>query len=150
VLVPGLAGVFLAWRWHSHKALPGGSRVPEDPAASDRWLIRWCALIFGLYLVLAPTIHPWYLTLVLLLLPFYWPTDDESGTMRRWIWPWIYFMFVEAITYLAYSGISTPAISDLELLQTIGYIPFWLLFIWAVLSEFSITLDFSHISIKNQ
>ena len=79
VLVPGLAGVFLAWRWHSHKALPGGSRVPEDPAASDRWLIRWCALIFGLYLVLAPTIHPWYLTLVLLLLPFFWPTDDEIG-----------------------------------------------------------------------
>ena len=121
---PGLLG--LAFGWQVGR-LGAGSH--SDAAANDRSVVRWAALPFGLYLLLAPTVHPWYLTLVLALLPFYWPAQGEGPAIRRWIWPWVYFMFFEAFTYLAYSGVSAPA--NLALIRTAGYLPLWGLLIWA-------------------
>jgi hypothetical protein len=122
----------------------GGSIGQIDPTVVNRRLLRWMALPFGIYLALAPTVYPWYLTLVLVMLPFLWTGDgEEARHARRWIWPWIYFMFLEAFTYLAYSGVSAPR--GLELIRTLGYIPFWLLLVWAGLPEVKILLDLSRI-----
>ena len=41
----------------------------SDLTARNRVLIRWVILPFSL-LLLTPTIHPWYLALVFILLPF--------------------------------------------------------------------------------
>ena len=92
-------------------------------------MLRQAILPFGLYLLLTPTVHPWYLTLVLALLPFYWPAPGEALAIRRWLWPWVYFMFFEAFTYLVYSGMSAP--TGLVWIQTAAYLPFWGLLLWA-------------------
>lgn len=118
---PALAGLALGW-------LNVPARGVDAPAAR-RSLARWSAMPFGLYLLLSPTVHPWYLALVLALLPFFWPADGESRSIRRWIWPWVYFMFFEAFTYLAYSGAGAPA--GLALIRTAAYLPFWGLLAWA-------------------
>ena len=48
VLVPGLAGAFLAWQaWHKQKAHPGSSKVLVDQAVSNRHIIRRSAMILG-------------------------------------------------------------------------------------------------------
>jgi hypothetical protein len=99
-------------------------------AVENRRFIRLAALPFAAYLLLAHTIHPWYLALMLVLLPFFWPAPGENAAIRRWIWPWIYFMFFEAFTYLSYTGIDAP--QGLPLIQTAAYLPFWLLIIWSV------------------
>jgi hypothetical protein len=141
VAAPALLGLVLGWQaWQLADSPPGGS-----PAA-DRALVRWAALPFGLYLLLAPTVHPWYLTLVLALLPFFWPAEGEAPAVGRWIWPWVYFTFFEAFTYLAYSGLSEPA--GLALIRTAGYLPLWGLLIWA--THGLQTLDLSPVNGKNQ
>jgi hypothetical protein len=124
VAAPGLLGLVLGWHvWR----LKGGRC--DDPTGTDRTLLRWAALPFGMYLLLAPTVHPWYLTLLLALLPFFWPALGEGPAVRRWIWPWVYFMFFNAFTYLAYSGISAP--DGLDLIRTAFYLPLWGLLVWA-------------------
>lgn len=99
--------------------------------------MRLAILPFGLYLLLTPTVHPWYLSLVLALLTFCWPAQGESAATRRWIWPWVYFMFFEGFTYLAYSGISEPVGDGLALISTAGYLPLWGLLVWARLPRAS-------------
>jgi alpha-1,6-mannosyltransferase len=144
-VVPGLSGLLFGWlAWWMERVRRGFSTLPADQAVSDRRLLRWMALPFGLYLVLSSTIHPWYLTLVLALLAFFWPAEGENENSRRWIWPWVYFMFFEAFTYLAYSGAGAPR--GLDRIQLIAYVPFWLLFVWAGLSKVQILLDQSRIS----
>jgi hypothetical protein len=66
---------------------------------------------------------------MLVLLPFFWPAPGEQPAVSRWIWPWIYFMFFEAFTYLSYTGIEAPP--GLPLIQTAAYLPFWLLILWS-------------------
>jgi alpha-1,6-mannosyltransferase len=125
LLIPGFVGILLgveAW-------LNEGTHH-SDLTAWNRVLIRWAILPFSLFLLVTPTIHPWYLALVFILLPFFWPAVGEDTAIKRWIWPWIYFMFFEAFTYLSYIGITTPP-AGLEMVQTVAYLPFWGLLIWA-------------------
>jgi alpha-1,6-mannosyltransferase len=118
----GLAAGLLLWR--------NQDAGVDDAAVFNRRIIRLAALPFAAYLLLAHTIHPWYLALMLVLLPFFWPAPGETAAISRWIWPWIYFMFFEAFTYLSYTGIDAP--QGLPLIQTAAYLPFWLLIIWSM------------------
>jgi alpha-1,6-mannosyltransferase len=119
LLVPALVSGLVGWRLWREKD-------DVDPLR----LVRLAAYPFAAYLLLAHTIHPWYITLMLVLLPFFWPAPGEQPAVSRWIWPWIYFMFFEAFTYLSYTGIEAP--QGLPLIQTSAYLPFWLLILWSV------------------
>jgi alpha-1,6-mannosyltransferase len=125
LVVPALVGLAAGlWLWRSDRNSTG------DAVTRNRCLLRLAALPFAAYLLLAHTIHPWYLALMLVLLPFFWPAPGETLTLRRWIWPWVYFMFFEAFTYLTYTGIEAPA--GLPLIQTAAYLPFWFLLFWGM------------------
>jgi alpha-1,6-mannosyltransferase len=124
LFAPGLVGLLLGWHlWRER-----GMRQAASPSAHRRFA-RWVALPLGLYLLLTPTVHPWYITLVLVLLPFFWPAPGEDPRVWRWAWPWVYFTFFSAFTYLAYTGASAPP--GLDLLRTAAYLPFWALLVWA-------------------
>ena len=66
------------------------------PVGTARDLLRGCLVLLGLYLVLATTVHPWYLVWGLVLVPF------TSLTRGAWMWAsWAAFP-----TYLTYVGAS--------------------------------------------
>jgi alpha-1,6-mannosyltransferase len=102
----------------------------SEAAVSVLRMVRLASLPFALYLLLSHTIHPWYLALMICLLPFFWPSPGEDPSVSRWIWPWIYYMFFAAYTYISYTAVVAPG--GLPLIQTAAYLPFWLLVIWAL------------------
>jgi alpha-1,6-mannosyltransferase len=120
LVVPALVGMALGLRqWFT----------PET-GQDTLHLVRLAAFPFAVYLLLTHTIHPWYLALMLVLLPFFWPAPGENAAVSRWIWPWTYYMFFAAFTYVAYTGVDAP--SGLPLIQTAAYLPFWLLLLWSM------------------
>ena len=54
------------------------------------------------YLLLTPTVHPWYALIILIFLPFLAPGETEP----RWFWlaiiPWLYLSGALIFSYLTY------------------------------------------------
>lgn len=69
---------------------------------SPRANLRLMALPFAAYLLLTPTLHPWYALILLAFLPFWTPAEKES----RWLWlavlPWLYLSASLVFSYLTY------------------------------------------------
>lgn len=67
-----------------------------------RAALRLMAAPFGIYIVLAPVMHPWYLLSFLVLLIFVMPAADESPV--RWTFgvPWLYLAAASTLSYLTY------------------------------------------------
>lgn len=74
------------------------ARGLDRPRAS----LRLMALPFMAYILLIPTVHPWYLLALLAFLPFLPPTEMET----RWHWlaalPWLYLSWAVALSYWTY------------------------------------------------
>lgn len=77
-------------------------QLNTDPVMGGRVLARLSLLPVGVYLLLSPTIHPWYVTWVMPFLPFFMPVKDEPARIWRWAIPWIYFSISVVFSYLAY------------------------------------------------
>lgn len=67
-----------------------------------RSVVRLMAVPFGIYVLLAPVMHPWYLLSFLTLLIFVMPADDEPNL--RWLLgvPWFYLAATSTLSYLTY------------------------------------------------
>ncbi len=87
--------------WSARKEWMFG-QVDSDPVMGGRVLVRLSLLPVGVYLLLSPTIHPWYVTWVIPFLPFFMTVKDEPAWIWRWAIPWIYFSISVAFSYLAY------------------------------------------------
>ena len=70
-----------------------------EPARAQ---LRLMMVPFAAYLLLTPTVHPWYVLIVLAFLPFQAPRPAES--LRRWLalGPWVYLSGAVALSYLTY------------------------------------------------
>jgi hypothetical protein len=79
-------------------------------------LPRRITLVLGLTLLVASTIHVWYLSWLLVLLPLVWREDAWKG----WDWAWLLFALTAELPYLTYfyNG-NTP------LFQWIRPLEFW-------------------------
>ncbi len=140
----GAAVLGTSWlAWHSH-----GDQLR---------ILRLAAIPLGAYILLTPTLHPWYLTLIIPLLPFLkylyeekfkigdqskmpatagLPTEPKSvrNAVRvipqLFIWPWIYFSIAVAFSYLTYyDPVNLREYSQVRLLE---YIPTYALLLWAL------------------
>ena len=100
----------------------------EDHPGSILKLIRLSLIPLGAYLLLTPTVHPWYVTFVIPFLPFFF-TDDKK--YFRYLFPWIYFSIVVAFSYLAY--LDPNDFRELRWVRLLEYIPFYGLLIWPML-----------------
>lgn len=71
-------------------------------AGNLRTEFRWIAVPLMAYILLTPTLHPWYLMLLLVFVPFLSPHPTESR--QRWwsLLPWLYFSWALALSYLTY------------------------------------------------
>jgi alpha-1,6-mannosyltransferase len=97
--------------------------------ANNLALLRLAAVPLAAYLLLATTVHPWYVTLVIPLLPFLPPRRGEVASRRRLVVPWLYFSAVVSLTYLTYLDPVNPRESDL--VRLVEYVPLYVLLIWS-------------------
>lgn len=87
-------------------------------------LIRLAMLPFGAYLLLTATVHPWYVTLILPLLPFF-----KSSHYKYFLWPWLYFSMAVPLSYLTY--LDPNNLREYSWVRLVEYIPVYGLLLWA-------------------
>ncbi len=86
-----------------------------------RHALRLMAVPLMGYVVLTSILHPWYLLILVALLPFLTPAADEPA--RRWWWlaPWIYLGAAVGFSYLTYRD---PArFGELEWVRRLEWYP---------------------------
>jgi alpha-1,6-mannosyltransferase len=98
--------------------------------ADNLALLRLAVVPLAAYLLVATTVHPWYVTFVIPLLPFLPPRRGEAARRRRLVVPWLYFSAVVSLTYLTYLDPANPRESDL--VRLVEYVPLYVLLIWSV------------------
>ena len=81
------------------------------------------------FLLLTTTVHPWYVTLLIPLLPFLLPKQGEATHSGRFLWPWIYFSIAVAFSYATYWD--PDNLREYRLVRQVEYIPLYLLLAWA-------------------
>jgi SAM-dependent methyltransferase len=97
---PGdLLGPLLRWTFLGVSAWVGLRRAVHDPRA----VLEGALLLMGAYLVLATTVHPWYLLWGLPLLAF----------VEGWRTPWLWAAWAAFPTYFVYTGAPTTPIAFL-------------------------------------
>jgi hypothetical protein len=98
-------------------------------AKTPRNCLRLMTVPLMAYLLLTPTVHPWYLLLLLAFVPFLSPTSSESSWHWLAIFPWIYLSGALVLSYLTY--LDPQDFRELEWVRNIEWWPVWiLLVIW--------------------
>jgi hypothetical protein len=93
--------------------------------------LRLMTLPIAAYILLSPTMHPWYLMFLLVFLPFLAPTDHEGG--RFWLMsaPWLYLSGALIFSYLTY--LDPHQFGELEWVRRLEWLPTLVLLGTAVL-----------------
>ena len=114
----GTLGLVLlgVWRW---------SWRSEDDLA----MLRLAIVPLAAYLLLATTVHPWYATLIIPLLPFLTPRRQEDNSISRYLLPGIYFTGAVALSYLTYLDPVNPR--EYDAVRLVEYVPLYGMLIWA-------------------
>jgi hypothetical protein len=121
VLVAG----WLAWRLDTDQRRGSKQRILA--------LLRLALLPLGAYVLFTPTVHPWYVTILIPFLAFYWPAQEESPTVKRLAWPWLYLSCAVAFSYITY--LDRDNLRELYWVRLVEYLPCYALLAWAVLSQ---------------
>jgi hypothetical protein len=88
---------------------------------SNLALLRLALLPLGAYLLLATTVHPWYVTFIVPLLPFLAP--------HKAAWAWLYFSASVALSYLTY--LDPANLREYDSVRLLEYTPLYLLLLWS-------------------
>ncbi|MCP5098753.1 MAG: hypothetical protein GY943_24645 [Chloroflexi bacterium] len=93
------------------------ARTKKTPSTT----LRLAIIPFIAYVLLIPTLHPWYIIILLIFLPFLTPTATESK--QRWllITPWIYLSGALIFSYLTY--LDPLNFGELEWVRNLEWIP---------------------------
>ena len=133
VMALGLGGtMFAVWR--------KGQRFETELG-----LLRLAIVPFAAYLLLATTVHPWYATWIVPLLPFLGQVlsrnqDVEGASLcpvssQAFLWPLLYISLVVPLSYLSYLDPAHPR--EYALVRALEYVPLFLLLLWAAYRSFS-------------
>ena len=102
----------------------------------DLALLQLTVVPLAAYLLLATTVHPWYVTLIIPLLPFLPPRKGGSGTVApqatrtaRFLLPWLYFSAAVSLSYLTY--LDPANLREYDLVRLVEYVPLYLLLVWS-------------------
>jgi len=93
-------------------------------------LLRVATVPLGAYLVLTTTVHPWYVAIIVPLLPFLLGREGEAPAWNRLVWPWVYLSAAVSLSYLTY--LDPANLREYDWIRRVEYLPFYLLLIWAV------------------
>lgn len=108
VVLLGFAAIFAHWQAQSRS-----SEITDLP--------KFAILPLGAYLLLSPTIHPWYVTIIMPFLVFL-PAAQR--------WPWIYLSLTVAFSYLTY--LNPDDLREYTFVRWVEYIPVYVLLIWGL------------------
>ena len=122
ILISTIAAGILAWKIDN--PLKTGFRQRSIS------LLRLALIPLGAYLLFTTTVHPWYVTVILLFLPFLLPRIGEKSDLSRFIWPLIYISCSIALSYTTYADPGN--LREFYHIRQLEYIPFYLLLGWAV------------------
>jgi hypothetical protein len=111
-------------------AVLGGIWYKERQIEDDLSLLRLAMIPLAAYLLLTTTVHPWYVTLVIPLLPFLTPRANEEPKLNRRLLPWLYFALAVAFSYLTYLDVEN--LREYDAARLLEYVPFYLLLIWSI------------------
>jgi alpha-1,6-mannosyltransferase len=92
-------------------------------------LIRLSVIPIGSYLLFTHTVHPWYVTFIVPLLPFLLPGENEESQVKRFMWPWLYFSIAVSSSYITY--LDPQNLQEYDLIRLVEYLPVFSLLIWA-------------------
>jgi len=98
--------------------------------ADNLSLLRLAMVPLAAYLLLTTTVHPWYVTLVIPLLPFLTPRAGEEAKLNRRLLPWLYFALAVAFSYLTYLDVEN--LREYDSARLLEYVPLYLLLIWSI------------------
>lgn len=153
LIVTSTLGLVLVAVWWKSRRWEGDGRIDEmirvDPGPSPTQgggalpspagkgiegsgrleLLRLAIVPVAAYLLLTTTVHPWYVTLIIPLLPFLLPKRGETTVWGRFLWPWLFFSAAVSLSYLTYFDPANPR--EFDLIRQVEYIPLYLLLIWA-------------------
>jgi hypothetical protein len=134
----GLVLLAVGWvSWRNAKRRPpaeGATDSPSDsasPPSDDLTLLRLALIPLTAFLLLTTTVHPWYVTLVIPLLPFLLPKEAEATVSGRFLWPLLYFSLAVSLSYVTYWN--PESYREYNYVRGVEYIPFFLLLAWAAL-----------------
>ena len=105
-------------------------------------LPRRMMLILGLTLLVASTVHPWYITWVVILLPLVWGEQFGTGfSFKWWDLAWLLYCALGQLPYLTYAGDG----SAYAWASPLEYLPLyaaagWTLWRWQVSQRLAIKL----------
>lgn len=115
----GLIAVILVGVWLTARRRQGA-----------RATLRLTAVPFMVYTLLTPTVHPWYILILIAFLPFLAPGESES----RWLWlpvlPWLYLSGALIFSYLTY--LDPQNFGELEWVRRLEWLPALALLLVAV------------------
>ncbi len=104
-----------------------GARIRLDPRAA----LRLMAVPLMAYLLLTPTLHPWYLLILLAFVPFLTPGPAESRRYWLAVLPWLYLSGAIAFSYFTYVDPSDfreyEWVRRVEWLPTLALLALWLI-----------------------
>jgi hypothetical protein len=97
----------------------------------DLSLLRLALVPLTAYLLLTTTVHPWYVTLIVPLLPFLLPRRGSSSRAGRFLLPGLIWPAVVTLSYLTYKDPSS--LREFALVRWLQYVPLYASLVWAAL-----------------
>jgi hypothetical protein len=110
-------------------------------------LLQLATVPLAACLLLATTVHPWYVTLIIPLLPFLLPKKGnrplerpptaaqaalvapQAARTARFLLPWLYFSAAVSLSYLTY--LDPANLREYDLVRLVEYVPLYLLLVWS-------------------
>jgi hypothetical protein len=139
-------GVIEANRWGKHIVggvmllILAGVWLEARRRRSPRALLRLMAWPFIGYILLTPTLHPWYFLILFIFTPFLPPAETESPWRWLAVVPWVYFSGAVALSYVTY--LDPLDLREFEWVRKTEWWPTLLLFmLWLILSAANIGRD---------
>lgn len=131
LIIPASMAFWSAWRGDTpqHGGIAGRNLI----------LLRLAVIPGAAYLVTTPTLHPWYLTLITPLLPFFLTRRERSFRFEPLVWSWLYLSVAIAFSYLTYIDPQNPR--EFALVRQVEYLPFYGLLVWGLMPSINRTIQ---------
>lgn len=113
------------WIWRNDR--PGR----DDAVTRTRSLLRLALTPLCAYIILSPTVHPWYLAVVIPFAPLLLSSGQGDRQARRYLWPLLYLTCVVVLSYVTY--LDPNDWREYNWVRNVEYVPFFALLLWAAL-----------------